>query len=1105
MVKDSSRGGSVAAPSLNHNAASIKCPNLECGSENPSGKKYCADCGSPLARVVPERRQLTVLFCDLVDSTVLAARLDPEDLRELIKSYHAACAGAIDRYGGHIAQYLGDGLLVYFGYPSAHEDDPARAVRAGVAILEAIQGLSVGQGEGALQVRVGIHTGQVVTGRIGAGGRHEDLALGETPNIAARVQEKAEPGAVYLSAATHRLVAGLFECVDQGAHQLKGLAVPVALYRAFGPSAAHDRFDAAIQIGLTPLVGRQEELALLRGRWDQAKEGQGNVVLLSGEPGIGKSRLVRELRGQIVEDHAEIVEIRCSPYHQSSALHPVIEHLHRWLHVEPGDVLDTKLAKLHDALAQYHLPQADAGALLAALLSWPHPDQAALAALSPQLQRQRIQEILIALLVEISTRKPVLCVWEDLHWADPSTLELLSLYFEQIPTARIFALCVFRPEFIAPWGPRSYISHLTLSRLMRRQVQQLVESVTGGLALPKEVVTQVVAKTDGVPLFVEELTKSLVESDALTTVAGRYELTTSLAKLAIPSTLTDSLTARLDRLGGAKEVAQLGSAIGREFSFDLLRAISPLDEETLKRALDDLVAAELIYQRGRPSSNNYLFKHSLIQDTAHGLLLKSTRQELHKDIACVIEEKFPETVASQPELLAHHYTEAGLPVQAVAWWQRAGQRALERAANVEAIAHFERALRLLHFIPQSESRDANELEIQMSLAPAYMAIKGWASREVEKTCRRACELSESRGDFQSKYGSSWGLWTNYFLRGRLPEALKTAEEVLILAKSTGLPNLEVMAHHAVGYSHFYRGEYPQTREHAEEGLKLFDFAAECDIVRHFQFSSSSALRMMLGCSLWMLGYPDQAPALVDSAVALTRELKHRPSEAYALAASLLLHYYRADVRRAEEATRQLSMLARAENFEIWSPFALMFRGWVLTERGQADKGIAEIRKGLDQWQATGSYLNQTIVIAMLGRCLWKAGCGDEALAMLDAEIMAAADRAELQFAPELHRLKGEILFERAVYQEGEICLMRALDLAREQSARMLELRAATTLGGVLARSARRDEARRLLADICSSFTEGFGTPDLQAARELLKQLGGTIQTGGNENSSGPQT
>jgi class 3 adenylate cyclase len=654
--------------------------------------------GSPLPEARPpeaERRQLTVLFCDLVDSTVMASQLDPEEWREVVRGYQDTCAKVIARFEGHIAQYLGDGLLVYFGYPQAHEDDAPRAVRAGLGIVEAMGRLNMRltQERGVpLAVRLGIHTGLVVVGEVGGGTRQEQLALGETPNLAARLQAMAAPNTLVISATTSQLLGGFFACQSLGAHLLKGFAQPVEVYQISYESTARSRLEAAGSTSLTPLVGREPEVALLRERWAQVKEGVGQVVLLSGEAGIGKSRLVQVLTEQVAsEPQAWLTPCQCSPYYQNSALYPMIDLLERvTLRFEREEPPSQKLGKLEGFLVQYGLPLAEAVPLLAALLSLPLSADYAPLTVSSEQQKQKTLHALLTIMLRIAAQQPVLFVMEDLHWVDPSTLELLSLLVDQGPTARILALLTFRPDFSPPWTGRAHLTQVTLTRLPRRQATELTGRVAHGKALPPEVIAQIVAKTDGVPLFVEELTKMVLESGLLQEQEERYVLTGPLPPLAIPTTLHDSLMARLDRLATVKAMVQLGATLGREFTYELLQAVSPWDEDTLHRGLQQLVAGEFLYQQGLPPQGTYVFKHALIQEAAYQSLLNTTRQQSHQRIAQVLAERFPGTAETQPELLAHHYTEAGLNAQAVGYWQQAGQRALARSANVGAIGHLTR-------------------------------------------------------------------------------------------------------------------------------------------------------------------------------------------------------------------------------------------------------------------------------------------------------------------------------------------------------------------------------------------------------------------------------
>jgi class 3 adenylate cyclase len=821
-----------------------------------------------------ERRQLTVLFCDLVDSTVLARQLDPEELREVVRAYQDTCARVIARFEGHIAQYLGDGLLVYFGYPLAHEDDAQRAVRTGLGIVEALGQLNtrLTQERGMhLAVRLGIHTGLVVVGEVGGGTRQEQLALGETPNLAARLQGIATPNTVVISAATFQLLVGFFACQSLGTPPLRGFAQPLEVYQVLAESMARSRLDVASSTGLTPLVGREQEVGLLFERWAQVKDGLGQVVLLSGEAGIGKSRLVQVLKEHVArEPQAWLTPCQCSPYYQNTALYPLIDLLERVsLGFEHEESPPQKLRKLEGFLVQYGLPLADTVPLFAALLSLPLGTAYAPLNVDPEQQKQKTLHALLTILLRIAAQQPVLFVMEDLHWVDPTTLELLSLLVDQGPIARILVLLTFRPDFNSPWTGRSHLTQMTLNRLPQRQTAEMTGRVAHGKALPAEVVEQVVAKTDGVPLFVEELTKMVLESGLLQECAQHYELPSPLPPLAIPTTLHDSLMARLDRLATVKGLAQLGATLGREFSYALLQAVSPWDEGTLRRGLQQLVEAEFLYQQGLPPQATYLFKHALIQDTAYQSLLRSTRQQHHQHIAQVLEARFPDTAETQPELLAHHYTEAGLVAQAMPYWQRAGQRALERSANVEAIGHLTKGLEVLTTLPDTPERARQELDVQTALGPALRALKGWASPEAAQAYTRARELCQQVGEASQLFPVLFGLWTSSIARADFQTARELGEQLLSLGQNAPDPTLLVQAHWVLGFSLPMMGAFAPARAHLEHVIAHYDPHQHRSYILLYGLDPGpTSLYLLAVWGLWYLGYPDQALQRSQQAAAI---------------------------------------------------------------------------------------------------------------------------------------------------------------------------------------------------------------------------------------------
>ncbi len=950
------------------------------------------------------------MFCDLVGSTALSTQLDPEELREVVRTYQQTCAEVIQRYEGHVAQHLGDGLLVYFGYPTAHEDDAARAVRAGLEIIQVLHQSDVGARRRraptdltlslSLQVRIGIHTGLVVIGEMGSSAKREMLALGETPNLAARVQGVAQPDTVVISAATYRLVHGFFTCQDLGPREFKGIATAQSLYQVQGERAVQSRFEATIRTGLTPFIGRESELDVLRQHWERAQAGAGQIVLVSGEPGIGKSRLLQELKEQLEHKRVTRLEFHCSPYHQNSALYPIIDHLQRLLQFTREDAPATKLEKLRHLLSRYRFPQADTLSLLAALLSLPHPEGYPPITFSPQKQKEKTQAALVAWLLEEAEKTAVFCAWEDLHWADPSTLEVLMLLLDQAPTSRLLILLTFRPEFISPWGNRSHLSSLTLSRLGRPQVESMVAQVTRGKALSVEIVQQIVAKTDGVPLFVEELTKAVVE--AAGGVGAQHAAPVSLA---IPATLQDSLMARLDRLGPTKEIAQLGATIGREFSYELLHAVANQDEDSLQRGLRQLVEVELLYQRGLPPQTTYLFKHALIQDTAYQSLLKSTRQQYHQQIAQTLETQFTEIKETQPELLARHYTEASLIVQAIPYWQRAGERATQRSAYLEAIGYFTKGIELLQTLEATPERTQQELTLQLALGAPPTATKGWAAPEVEQTHRRALALCRQIGETPQLFPVLVGLSAFYNVRGDQTLAQELGEQLVRLADHAQDPTLLRAAHTQLAIALYYHGEVAAARPHFEQGLRGHD-------PRQPSPSSLSCLSQLANV-LWNLGYPDQALDRMREAQAEARRLSAPFWQGYAAHFTTVLHYHRREAQAAYEQAEANIRLATEQGFPFWFGWARLLQGGALAALGQGETGMTHIQEGLATLRAMGSGVGWTTGLAILADASGGVGQSETGLQVVEEALEVLRKTGGCYYEAELYRLKGELLLAQA--------------------------------------------------------------------------------------------
>jgi len=1028
----------------------------------------------------PERRQLTVMFCDLVGSTALSTRFDPEDLREVIGAYHRVVADTVARFAGFVAKYMGDGVLIYFGYPAAHEDDAERAVRAGLAVVDALQGLDAPV---SLQVRLGVASGLAVVGDlIGAGAAQERGVVGETPNLAARLQAMAEPGTLVIAESTRRQIGALFNLEDLGALHLAGFAEPQRAWQVVGESGVVSRFEA-LRSEAAPLVGRDEELDLLLRRWRQAKTGEGRIVLVSGEAGIGKSRLTAALSQRIADEPHTRLRYFCSPHHQDSALYPFIVQLEHAAGFARNDTVDEKLGKLR-ALPAPGARDGDEIELLAELLSL--PNSAADLNLSPQRKRERLFEALLHQLEALARSRPVLMVFEDAHWIDPSSRELLDLTLDRVARLPVLLVVTFRPEFQHAWSGQPHVTTLALNRLGGRDGAVLVERLAGNTGLVRETVDEIVARADGVPLFVEELTKAVLESGERAGRVAAVLAASPLPGLAIPATLHASLIARFDRLGPlAKEVAQIGAVLGRTFDYELIEQVARRPDTELRAGLDRLADAGLLFCRGAAPQSTYLFKHALVQDAAYGTLLRAKRQELHGRVAAALKQHFADVVERQPELLAHHLTAAGDTERAVDQWLNAGRHAAERLAYLEAIRHFERGLAILPALPEGPARDGREIELQLARGLSLVTTGGFAAAEVAQAYTRAHELAEQRGDTRQLFMAVFGLWVSANGRGGMAECRKFSHYLQRLTAADTDDELRLQAHHSAWTTCLFSGEPAAAHEHCEAGRRLYN--PERHRLHRQLYGGhdpGACARYMAAQAYWLLGHPDTGLTIGKEALALSEQIAHPFTLGAALVANAMLHLDR------DEPEMALQRIEAAEALVVEQRIGLvlepqLLRGAVMTAQGAFDQAIAYLSDTLTRPRTIRL---RHYGLARLAEALSRRGEHKKALATVKKGLEDQERTGQRRWEAELHRLNGIALLGLNRIEEAQSALEKALRVARKQQAKAYELRTAVSLARLWGERGRRAEARELLAPVYGWFTEGFDTTDLIEAKALLDQL-----------------
>ena len=1046
-----------------------------------------------LAVDAAERRQVTVMFSDLVGSTSLSVRMDPEDLREVISAYQKCVAETVHRFDGFVARYMGDGIVVYFGYPQAHEDDAERAVRAGLELITAVTAL---KSRASLQTRVGIATGVVVVGDLLSSGETQERGMvGKTPNLAARLQGIAEPNSVVICDSTRRLLGNLFELKDLGPRDdLKGVDEATRAWAALRASSIASRFEALHASSMTTLVGREEEFGLLLRRWARAKNGEGQVVLLSGEPGIGKSRLTAALLESVLAEPHTCLRYFCSPQHRDSALYPIIGQMERAAGLAHNDSPRARLDKLDALLARTSTSAPDA-ALFAEMLSLTNDGRYPTTELMPQLRRQRTLEALTAQMEALTRTGPVLMIFEDVQWIDPTSLEALGRAVDQIRSVRLLLIMTFRPEFDPPWIGSPHVTALTINRLGRRDIEAMISRVVGDKLLPPSIQQDIIERTDGIPLFVEEMTKAVLEAESEGAAEHVVTAVPSPA-LAVPSSLHASLMARLDRLGPAKELAQIGAAIGREFSHALLAAVVRKPEGELESALDRLIAAGLLFRQGIPPHATYLFKHALVQDAAYGTLLREPRRALHARIAETLESHFAKTADSQPELLARHCTEAGLIEKAAGWWGKAGQRSLARSALVEAAEQLTRALGQIATLPPSAELRRAEIRLQVALINPLLHVKGYAAPESKAAVERArllIERAEALGEpsedplllFSVLYGS----WVASFIAFNGDVMRELATRFLELAKKQGATVPIMIGHRLMGTTLTATGDIAKARAHHDQGIALYDPAKHRPLVTRFGQDAGVTGLSFRSLTLWFLGYPEAALADTDHALKIAREIGQAATLMFALAVTNFTRIFCRSCATASARIDELIALADEKGALQRKAEGVTQKGCVLALIGEASDSVQTITSGITAWQSTGATVWVPLYLSYLAKAYAELGQIDDAWRCIGEAIKTIETTKERWYEVEVYRMAGEIALkspERAT--KAEAYFGQALVIARAQQAKSWELRAALSMARLLSAQGEPDKATDLLAPVYGWFTEGFDTSDLKEAKALLETL-----------------